>query len=80
MGTLLDASLVLWALLWFRGTSPDAPRQPVRFSFTPEDLVTFGSAPAVISPDGRHIVFVSDKDGERILWVRDLDRETPRKL
>ena len=80
MGALLTVSLVLSALLWFRGPSPDAPRQPVRFSFTPENLVTFGSTPAVISPDGRHIVFVSDEDGERMLWVRDLDRETPRKL
>ena len=77
---LLAASLALSALLWFRGPSSDAPRQPVRFSFTPEDLLTFRSAPAVISPDGRHIVFVSVEGGERNLWVRDLDRETPRKL
>ncbi len=77
---LLASSLALSALLWFLRPSADAPRQPVRFSFTPEDLVTFRSAPAVISPDGRYIVFVSVEDGERILWVRDLDRETPRKL
>ncbi len=88
MGALLAASLALWALLWFRGPSSDAPRQPVRFSFTPENLETstvesldiFGSVPVVVSPDGRHIVFVTDENGERALWVRDLDRETPRKL
>ena len=77
---LLAASLALSAVLWFRGPSSVAPQQPVRFSFTPENLVTSGSGPAVISPDARHIVFVSDKDGEPILWVRDLDRETPRRL
>ena len=80
---LLAASLALSAVLWFRGPSSVAPQQPVRFSFTPENLVTSGhdsAAPAVISPDARHIVFVSDKDGEPILWVRDLDRETPRRL
>ena len=67
-------------MLWLRGPSSDAPQQPVRFSFNPKDLLTFRSAPAVISPDGRHIVFVSVEDGERILWVKDLDRETPRRL
>ena len=77
---LLAASLALSAVLWFRGPSSVAPQQPVRFFFTPENLMTYGSAPAVISPDARHIVFVSDKDGEPILWVRDLDRETPRRL
>ena len=88
MGALLAASLALWALLWFRGTSSDAPQQPVRFSFTPENLETYtpesiltsGSASAVVSPDGRHIVFVTQENGEKALWVRDLGRETPRKL
>ena len=77
---LLAASLALSALLWFRGPPSNAPRQPVRFSLTPENLVTFRSAPAVISPDGRRIVFVAVERGERTLWVRDLDQETPRKL
>ena len=80
MGALLAASIALSAVLWFRGPSADAPRQTVRFSVTPENLVTTGSVPAVISPDGRHIVFVTEEDGERTLWVRDLDRETPRRL
>ncbi len=77
---LLAAFVALSAVLWFRGPSPDAQRQPVRFSFTPENLVTFGSTPAVISPDGRHIVFISEEDGGNNLWVRDLDRETPCSL
>ena len=88
MGALLAASLALWALLWFRNPSSDAPRQPVRFSFTPENLETFtpdnietsGSASAAVSPDGRHIVFVTEEKGERALWVRGLDREAPRKI
>ena len=80
MGALLAASLALSAVLWFRGPSPDAQRQAVRFSFTPENLATFGSEPAAISPDGRHIAFVLEEDGESMLWVRDLSRETPRKL
>jgi Tol biopolymer transport system component/predicted Ser/Thr protein kinase len=80
MGAVLIASLALWALSWFRGPSPDGSGHLVRFPFAPANLISFGSKPAAISPDGSHIVFVSEEDGERSLWVRALDRETPRKL
>ena len=32
------------------------------------------------SPDGRHLVFASDRDGAYGLWVTDLDGAVPRKL
>jgi Tol biopolymer transport system component/predicted Ser/Thr protein kinase len=80
MAALLTVSLAFSALLWFRDPSSDSPEQPVRFSFTPENLVTIGSVNAIISPNGRHIVLVSEEEGARVLWVRDLDRAMPRKL
>ncbi len=79
LGVLLALVFAFFPLFSTAPVSEEV-QQPVRFSFTPENLVTFGSTPAVISPDGRHIVFISEEDGERILWVRDLDRETPRRL
>ena len=80
MGALLAAFMALSAALWFHDPSSDALQESVRFSFTPENLPASGSMDAAISPDGRHIVFVSEEDGELILWVRDLSRENPRKL
>jgi TolB protein len=32
------------------------------------------------SPDGRHLVFASNRDGAFGLWVSDLDGTPPRKL
>ena len=62
---------------------PIAPQEiPVRrFSFTPEHLtyVFREIAQAVISPNGKHIVYVAGP-GDPRLWVRDLDREQPREF
>jgi predicted Ser/Thr protein kinase len=80
MATLLTAFMALSAVLWFRSPSSEAPRQTVRFSFAPENLEVSGVGGAEISPDGKHIVYVAVEDGQRVLWVRDIDRETPRRL
>ncbi len=59
--------------------SEQAPELPLRrFSFTAGSDVRY----AVISPNGRHIVY--QRGGvlatEARLWVRDLDRDEPREL
>ena len=75
MGVLLAVTLGLLVFQWFRGPMPDSSEEVLRFSFSPGNV----SAPSV-SPNGRHIVFALEEGGESALWVRDLDRETPRKL
>lgn len=39
----------------------------------------FDSQP-VFSPDGRHIAFVSDRDGAEALWVADVDGDNARRV
>ena len=73
MGVLLAVTLGLLVFQWLRGPMPDSSEEVLRFSCSP------GNAPFV-SPNGRHIVFAVEEGGESALWVRDLDRETPRKL
>ncbi len=68
------------SFLYFTQAPPETPTLPVRrFSFTPESLYPLYSPPrAVISPNGRHIVYVSG-DEPTALWMREIDREQPRK-
>ena len=75
MGVLLAATLGLLVFQWLRGPMPDSSEEVLRFSFSPGNVF----APSV-SPNGRHIVFAVEEGGESALWVRDLARETPRKL
>ena len=75
MGVLLAVTLGLLIFQWLRGPMPDSSEEVLRFSFSPGNVY----APFV-SPNGRHIVFAVEEGGESALWVRDLDRETPRKL
>ena len=69
--------LLALACVHFFETLPEAPMR--RFAFTPESLYETGGWRAAISPNGRHIVYVSGAT-ERKLWVRDLEREQPREL
>jgi serine/threonine-protein kinase len=62
---------VVLAALHLSGPSLQ-PRPVRRFSITPEQF----RRTAVISPNGKHIVF----EGEGKLWIRDLDREGVRAL
>ena len=57
--------------------SPGPIRQPfaARFAFTPGSNVP----DPVISPNGRHIVYVAGEE-PRKLWIRDLDREEPHEI
>jgi hypothetical protein len=47
----------------------------------PENVTMSGTIPTVvISPDGRRLAFVANKDGENLLWVRPLDSFTAQPL
>ena len=65
----------------FRETAPEPALR--RFSFTPENFHPLAAnsnrGRAAISPNGKHIVYRGMED-EPALWVRDIDREQPRKL
>ena len=77
-GALVAVTLlsVLSAIfLMQRGPASDAPGPVGRFSFSAPDLVG-----ASISPDGRHVAYIVGGDEEASVWIRDLDRETPRQL
>ena len=63
----------------FGETLPEAPLR--RFAFTPPEgvLATFSSANVAISPNGKHIAFIT-AGSEGKLWVQDLDRQQPRAM
>ena len=69
-------ALVLGAL----AVRPEPEQTAVRkFSFAPGVLDELPINRAVISPDGRHIVYVAGGEQTK-LWVRDLNSEEPRSL
>ena len=79
----LAAAIALAAFLAGLSLNPPTPPEPPtvrRFSFVPESLYDeFQYRRAAISPNGRHIVYVSGEQPTR-LWLRDIDREEPRPL
>ncbi|MCZ6708310.1 MAG: hypothetical protein O7A71_10230, partial [Chloroflexi bacterium] len=59
----------------------EAPRQAVQATLLPPEGGTYESSdPLALSPDGRQLAFVANVDGERLLWVRDLDTAAVRSL
>ena len=75
---LLAGSLALLSFLHFSEPPPTEPTLR-RFSFTPVSLSKLEYGRAVVSPDGRSIVYVSGET-PHALWVRSIEREQPRKL
>jgi serine/threonine protein kinase/Tol biopolymer transport system component len=81
------ATLALLATVALTVTSfrrPPEPLTPIRFQVTAPGTATTMSATAnflALSPDGRHIAFVSSNDaGTPILWVRSLDALEARPI
>ena len=70
---------VVVAVLWMAASAPTVKAPLRRFAFTPSSLSSAPYGRAVISPDGKHIVYLGADDEQR-LWVRDVDREQPREL
>ena len=69
------------AVLWLRGPGFRGPRPLRRFALTPSVGVNTGlfQGNAAISPNGRHVAFISPGD-DSSLWVQDLDRREPRAI
>ena len=78
MAALFTLSLVAILVMWLGGPEPAQPGLVQRFSFTPDSLDAGPFGRAMISPNGRHIVYIGG-DGPA-LWVRDIDHEEPREL
>ena len=77
VGLLVGLVLTLFSVF-----SPDpVPEARVwRFSISPDNLTPYNRASGGISPDGKYVVYRTATEGERVLWLRPLDSETPRKL
>ena len=71
-------SIVSAALGWMRPSS-NSPATPFRLSMLHVEGGEVGVP--VISPDGRRVAYSARRvDGMPMVWVRDLDRPTPRPL
>ena len=74
-------SLLFAGLVWFRGASTDVVEYPLRrFTFSPPNLAEYQTRLVAISPNGKHMVYVTGERDDATLWVRDLDRQSPRQL
>ncbi len=71
-----------WAWRAFQPAATADGGRTVKFTITPEKLGRGGDneidAEVSISPNGRHVTYVSGANGQ--LWVRDLDQEHPRPV
>ena len=78
--TAIAAALALGYIAW-RHYTEDAPRVQRLSILTPEHA-NFNAAQAIpaISPDGRHVAFAQNINGQVALWLRDLDGLSARAL
>ena len=67
--------LVVAFFAWF-SPAPVAEAPVRRFALTTDTAPTSPS----ISPNGRHVVYLTGGQGNRILWVQDLDQDEPRSI
>ncbi len=71
------------AVGFFLHVRENPPEQPTtRFNISPPDNYQFGgAAPAIVSPDGRLVVFTpASSDGKSRLWIHRLESGTPQPL
>ena len=65
----------------YRGRAAVPPRVPVRFTISPPDGAGFSPMyAAVVSPDGRSVVFANEPGRTTPLWLRSLDSLAARPL
>ena len=77
---LTAVAAFLVSTIWFRQPKQD-PELPVRrFALQlPVPTTNIGIPPVAISPNGRHVAIIAG-EGQRKLWVQDLDKEQPRLI
>ncbi|HSB15572.1 MAG TPA: winged helix-turn-helix domain-containing protein, partial [Bryobacteraceae bacterium] len=73
-GLAVAVGIIVTMWLSRRGTVSEAPVQ--RFTFAPEG----GATTPVISPDGKHIAYLSGSGDDARAMVQDLDRFAPREI
>ncbi len=79
-GLSVALAVALFLITWQALRSPDPAPTPLRrFAFTPESLSELSIGRAAISPDARHIVYVSGEQPPR-LWLHSLSRDQARPL
>ena len=73
---IMAAALGLYKYYWSRPAKP-APFQEIKYT-----KLTFNgkATSAVISPDGKHVVYVIDDGGQRSLWLRQVATATDLQL
>jgi Tol biopolymer transport system component len=74
---VLALTLVALLTAWLLRTPVNAPELRVVEITTPR---TADPASFAISPDGRRLAFVAERDGQPMLWVRELDSAISRAL
>ena len=80
MAAAVTAALAFGWVAWRNSQEP--PQRAVTLFLPPPEKGTFPSLfPALtVSPDGRRVAFEAVVDGQRGLWVRELDNPVPRML
>ena len=78
--TLAAVAAFLVSTIWFRQPKQN-PELPVRrFALQlPVPTSNVGISSVAISPNGRHVAIIAG-EGQRKLWVQDLDKEQPRLI
>jgi len=82
MGVLGGAALALGAVSLWRGSAGTVGDVPVRAAILhdAEGEIDPGPSNVSISPDGRRIAYIVQQANSSILWIRDLDSQTSRRL
>lgn len=72
---VFGVALAAVSFLYFRQKPPE--QRPIRFSISPPEKLTFAelyeAGPALISPDGSRLAFVTGESAKHQLWVRSLN-------
>jgi Tol biopolymer transport system component len=79
---LLIAAIAGWVFAWRRESAAAPPRYEFQVLPPAEASFVFGtnSGGSAISPDGKTLAFVANKDGKATLWLRRLDSLETREL
>jgi eukaryotic-like serine/threonine-protein kinase len=79
VATGLAITVAVLSVLYARHPAGEEPLTMLSL-LPPEGGVFPAAMPPALSPDGRQIAFVVEKDGRRSVWIRELDASTAREL